>query len=241
MTESIQAVIFDLDDTLFDHYYSLQAGLTALQKTTPNLQQQTLDDLTSTYVDLVESLHIQVLQKQLTLDQARIQRMQSFFLKYGRTLSVDEAQNYAEHYRGVYLAARQPVPGAIALLRHLRTRNVKTAIITNNASLEQREKLEFCKLTPLIDVVVISEEVGVIKPDPAIFAIALKQLECNASQAIMVGDAWNTDILGAHRAGIKSIWLNRFGARCPDPSITTIIHALEPASTVADILLKTNQ
>ena len=240
MTESIQAVIFDLDDTLFDHYFSLQAGLSALQKTTPNLQQQTLDDLTSTYVDLVESLHIQVLQKQLTLDQARIQRMQSFFLKYGRTLSVDEAQNYAEHYRGVYLAARQPVPGAIALLRHLRTRNVKTAIITNNASLEQREKLEFCKLTPLIDVVVISEEVGVIKPDPAIFAIALKQLECNASQAIMVGDAWNTDILGAHRAGIKSIWLNRFGARCPDPSITTIIHALEPASTVAD-LLKTNQ
>ncbi len=238
MAQPIQAVIFDLDDTLFDHYHSVQAGITALQKTTPNLQKQTLDDLTSTYVDLVESLHIRVLQKQLTLDQARTQRMQSFFLKYGRTLSADETQHYIDQYREVYQAARQPVPGAIALLEHLRTRNVKTAIITNNASLEQREKLDFCELTPLIDVVVISEEVGVIKPDPAIFAIALNHLQCSANQAIMVGDAWDTDILGAHRAGIKSIWLNRFDAACPDPSITTMIDSLEPASTVTDILLK---
>jgi len=236
MTQTTRAVIFDLDDTLFDHYHSVRAGLMAVQKAYPDLQQRTLDDLTHTYVDLVESLHIKVLQGLLTLDQARIQRIQSFFLKYGRTLPADEAQTCANLYRGAYQAARQTVPGAIALLEHLRTR-VKIGIITNNASFEQREKLDFCKLTSLIDVLVISEEVGVIKPDPAIFAIALDRLACSASETVMVGDAWNTDILGAYGVGIRPVWLNRFGNICPDPSIATTVTTFEPAAEITAILL----
>lgn len=236
ISQTIQAVIFDLDDTLFDHYHSVRAGLVAVQKAYPDLQQRTLDDLTHTYVDLVESLHIKVLQGLLTLDQARIQRIQSFFRNYGHTIPVDEAQTCANLYRGAYQAARQTVPGAITLLEHLRT-HVKIGIITNNASFEQREKLDFCKLTSLIDVVVISEEVGVIKPNPAIFFIALDRLACSGSETVMVGDAWNTDILGAYGVGIKPIWLNRFGSICPDPSIATTITAFEPTAEIVKILL----
>lgn len=232
---AIQAVIFDLDDTLFDHHHSLQAGLRAIQKNCPALHPYPLAELTHTYVDLVESLHLQVLQGLLSIDQARVKRIKAFFVKYGHSLSDEQAQDYAVLYRETYQSARQPVPGAIALLQHLRA-NVKTGIITNNISIEQREKLDACGFTPWLDVVVISEEVGVIKPDPAIFAIALERLGCPASAAVMVGDAWKTDILGAHQAGIKAVWLNRFGAACPDSSIATIINTLEPAESVAALL-----
>ena len=225
MNHNIKAVLFDLDDTLFDHHHSLQVGLLAIQKICPELQVWPLAHLTNTYVDLVESLHLQVLQGLLTLDQARIQRIQAFFLTYNRTLSLDEASVYAMLYRETYQAARQPVPGAIALLQYLRG-HVKTGIITNNASLEQREKLNACGFTPWLDVVIISEEVGVIKPDPAIFAIALEKSGCNANEAVMVGDAWKNDILGAYQAGIRPIWLNRFGLTCPDLSIASIITSL---------------
>ena len=233
---AIKAVIFDLDDTLFDHYHSLQAGLATLQKAHSDLQAWPLSHLTNTYVELVESLHIQVLQGLIKPDQARIQRIRTFFLTYGRSLSLDEAHETASLYREAYQAARQPVPGAIALLQHLHAAT-KIGVITNNTSLEQREKLDVCGFTPLLDEVVISEEVGVIKPDPAIFAIALERLGCSASEAVMVGDAWQTDIIGAHRAGIRSVWLSRFGAPCPDPSLASVIDGFTPAQTIAALLL----
>ena len=236
MTHAIKAVIFDLDDTLFDHYHSLRAGLVAIQKACADLQRYPLDDLTYTYIDLVESLHLQVLQGLLTLDEARIQRIRACFLKYGLALSMDEARAYALLYRETYQSARQIVPGAVALLECLRT-DAKIAVITNNTSLEQREKLDTCGLAHLIDVLVISEEVGVIKPDPAIFAITLERLGCSAGETVMVGDAWKTDVIGAHRAGIKPVWLNRFGTACPDPSIATVIDTLKPAKSIAALLL----
>lgn len=235
MNVPTRAVIFDLDDTLFDHYHSVQSGLLALQGVYPRLSLHSLADLTETYVDLVETLHIQVLRGLLTIDQARIQRIQSFFLKYDRALSLDEAQQAASFYRAAYQAARQPVAGALALLQQLHA-DTKIGIITNNGSQEQREKLSACGLAPWIDVLVISEEVGVIKPEPAIFEIALKQLDCEANQVVMLGDAWQTDILGAHGAGIRPVWLNRFGATCPDPALVTVVTSLEPTHTIATIL-----
>jgi putative hydrolase of the HAD superfamily len=235
MSQSARAVIFDLDDTLFDHYHSVQSGLAALQNTYPNLQSYPLADLTQTYVELVEALHVQVLQGLLTNDQARIQRMQTFFGKYGGTLTLEEIQQAATFYRETYQSARQPVAGALDLLQHLRT-DTKIGIITNNASQEQHEKLKFCGLSSLIDVLVISEEVGVIKPNPEIFTIALERLGCAASEAVMLGDAWNTDIVGASRVGIRPVWLNRFGATCPDPSLAIVITSLEPVQTIAALL-----
>lgn len=231
-----RAVIFDLDDTLFDHYHSVQSGLLALQGAYPGLQEHHLNDLTETYVDLVETLHIQVLRGLLTIDQARIQRIQSFFLKHDRALSLDRAYQAASVYRAAYQAARQPVTGALALLQYLQHTNTKIGIITNNGSQEQREKLSVCEMAPLIDALVISEEVGVIKPEPAIFAIALEKLGCASHEAVMLGDAWQTDILGAHRAGIRPVWLNRFGAKCPDPTLAAVITTLEPPPSIAALL-----
>jgi FMN phosphatase YigB (HAD superfamily) len=54
----------------------------------------------------------------------------------------------------------------------------------------------------------------------------------------MIGDLWDVDILGAYRAGIRAIWLNRYGATCPDANIATEINSFEPVEMVLDLVLK---
>ena len=85
-------------------------------------------------------------------------------------------------------------------------------IVSNNLQREQEDKLRFCGFDSRVDAVVISEGAGVSKPDPAIFRIALTLLGCEPTEAVMIGDAWRTDIAGAIAAGIRPVWFNRTGA-----------------------------
>lgn len=237
MDSPIKAVLFDLDDTLFDHHHSLQASLLEMQKTYQSLQQRSLEDLMSTYVELLESTHAQILRGMLSKEEARIRRIREFFLKHGQSLSTVEIDAAIRLHRDAYQAIRRPVPGAVALLEYLRGSGIQIGIITNNTSREQHEKLTVCGLDAWVDVLVISEEVGVIKPDPAIFEIALERLGCGPGQTVMVGDSWEIDIMGARKAGIAPVWFNRFGSPCPDQTLATMIDTLEPAQTVAALLV----
>ncbi len=63
---------------------------------------------------------------------------------------------------------------------------------------------------------VISGEVGIGKPEPGIFLLALERLGVSPQAAVMVGDSLARDIQGAQRAGIKAVWLNREGAALPE-------------------------
>jgi putative hydrolase of the HAD superfamily len=83
----------------------------------------------------------------------------------------------------------------------------------------------------------VSEEVGVLKPDPHIFRIALERVGCRAEDAVMVGDMWDIDILGARAAEIRAIWLNRFGLANPDPALATKITSFEPVDDALRAIL----
>jgi putative hydrolase of the HAD superfamily len=59
------------------------------------------------------------------------------------------------------------------------------------------------------DLLVDSETAGCYKPEPRIFQQACDALSLPASEAVMVGDTPETDVRGAHRAGLRAVWLNR--------------------------------
>ena len=100
-------------------------------------------------------------------------------------------------------------------LDHLR-RTHALALVTNGASCLQREKLAGSGLSEDdFDVVVISGDLGVGKPEPAIFVHTLSQLGVTADRAVMIGDSMERDIDGAAALGIRGIWLNRDGAAAP--------------------------
>lgn len=83
-------------------------------------------------------------------------------------------------------------------------------LITNGSPDLQNTKLTITpELVPYFDHIVISGAFGRGKPDPSIFEHALSIIGLKNEEVLMVGDNLMTDILGANRAGIKSVWINR--------------------------------
>lgn len=93
-------------------------------------------------------------------------------------------------------------------LENHRLKGEKIGILTDLTAHIQYRKMEKLGLTDHIDFVVTSEEVGVEKPHPYMFTRVLQKLECKASEALMIGDSWSKDIVGANAMGIQSIWIN---------------------------------
>ncbi|SIT93044.1 HAD family hydrolase [Edaphobacillus lindanitolerans] len=107
-------------------------------------------------------------------------------------------------------------------------------LLTNGAPSLQREKLAITpELEPYFDRVVISGAFGRGKPDESIFRHVLEETGTGASEALMVGDNLMTDILGAGRAGIRSVWINREGKkRLPDVTPDYEISRLDQIETI---------
>jgi putative hydrolase of the HAD superfamily len=105
-------------------------------------------------------------------------------------------------------------PDAAPTLRALR-RTHRLGLVTNGLTDLQRAKLGAGGLGAYFDVVVVSAEVGMGKPDPRIFAYALAALGADPGDAAMVGDSLERDVAGAQAAGMRGIWLNRSRRPCP--------------------------
>jgi len=191
-----------------------------------------LDELERQHSQLLEHYHLRLLRGEITLDEARFARFRDLSACYNGSLEPSEVWSLVKLYRETYYGAERLVPGALALLDHLRAEGMKIGLVTNNTVAEQMGKLERCGLTSFFDVLAISEAEGAPKPNPHIFAVALERLGCGAGEAVMVGDSWSADVEGAQTVGLRAIWLNRYGRACPNPALAFEIQALEPLETI---------
>ncbi len=96
------------------------------------------------------------------------------------------------------------------LLNVLKPR-LRLAVITNGASDTQRGTLRLLGIEQVFDAIVISGEVGVAKPDKSVFTLAVQKLGVKKENAWHVGDSMKTDVAGALGAGLTAVWLNRAG------------------------------
>ena len=83
------------------------------------------------------------------------------------------------------------------------------ALVTNGASDTQRAVLQALDLERRFDVIVISGEVGIAKPDPAAFRLVCEQLGTHPAQTWHVGDDLTTDVGGAKASGLVAVWVDR--------------------------------
>jgi HAD superfamily hydrolase (TIGR01549 family) len=229
----IRAVLFDLDDTLVDHHYASRAAIAGVRDRFPALQQRALEDLIAENQRILDSMHNEVAMGARNLADARIERYRRLFAFVGHPDA--RAGAAAELHRRVYQANRRCVEGALELVTLLRAR-LRVAVISNNTVAEQSEKLATFGFAPFVDALVTSEEVGAAKPDPRIFRAALARVGCEPHEAVMIGDAWQQDIVGATGAGIRALWLNRHGLPHPDSAVAMQILALHPAENIAALV-----
>jgi putative hydrolase of the HAD superfamily len=234
----VDAVLVDLDDTLFDQGRAVRGGLDAVAARFDALAALPVERLLQTHDEWLDRLHANVLRGELSVDEARRIRLGRLLETAGVRASDADLTLAAAEYRRGYVASWCAVEGAATLLARLR-RDARVAIVSNNTRDEQVAKLRACDLDQLIDELVVWEDVRIAKPDPAMFRVALERLGqgARADTAVVLGDSWSADVLGAVAAGMRAVWFNRRGAACPDASLAIEIRALVPTESIARVLL----
>lgn len=122
------------------------------------------------------------------------------------------------------------LPGAMAFLRAVKP-VMKIALVSNGYAAIQRGRLSRSSITPLMDAIVISEELGINKPDPAMAHAGMEALGCkDISECVFLGDSPSADIACASHAGMDSIHLQPAGRYAADA--THGVRSLREAATL---------
>jgi putative hydrolase of the HAD superfamily len=194
----IQAVIFDLDDTLYSERDYVRSGFRAVAEwCAANLG----IPASSGYAEL-ESLFERGV-RQETFDQ---------WLGSRNAASPERVAQLVRVYREHEPAIRS-FPEAAPLLQCLRTGH-RLGLLSDGWLAVQRRKLSALGLAQHFDAIVFSDELGreLWKPHTRPFEVILQKLGCSAGEAVYVGDNPAKDFLGARRAGLATIWVRRSGA-----------------------------
>jgi putative hydrolase of the HAD superfamily len=191
------AVFFDLDDTLIDRGAALARFCEELRGRHSTLARR------------------DVLAEVRALDRGASVPREEFAAAAVRRLelAMTPAAFLDEFFAGMAAFAR-PWPEAPALLRRIGA-HTKIAVVTNGGGRTQRGKLRAAGLAQLVHEVFVSDELGVAKPSPEIFARALDWAGCAPGRVLFVGDDPVRDIAGAAGAGMVTAWLTH-GRSYPD-------------------------
>jgi len=233
---NLQAVLFDLDDTLHDDTLAFTRAAHDVAREVAAEHAVDALELKDAYIAEAEGFW-----KRLTADQVQellLTRLTSLRSRlWGAALSsvgLDDprlaersAINY-NLYRKKYFAL---FPGALDLLDRLRAAGMKLGMVTNGVSETHTEKIALLELTDRFDAIFLADETGMVKPDPRLFAHACEKLGSTPAATAMVGDRYERDIAGALEAGLFTIWMNLrdepvpTGARPPNATVATIAQA----------------
>jgi HAD superfamily hydrolase (TIGR01509 family) len=200
--------------------------LEALQKLKPKLADVPLQQLEREHEALLQADYGRVLDGALSFAEGRILRARGLLELHGLEPEEEEVVRAARAYGEAYDRARRPVPGVFELLTRLRPM-AALGIVTNGVAEQQLEKLRVCGLQGAFDAVIVSEAVGIRKPDIRIFRIALDTLGASTGSTTFIGDSWTVDIRPARSLGMRAIWLNRYDMVCPDGSMAIEIRSYQ--------------
>lgn len=235
---SKKLVLIDLDDTLWDTWANNKESLNELYTALDwGRYFSSFDDFFADYYYAINhELWLQYSQESISKEELSIQRLQLPLAKRldeliateGLQGTTSELRKLVDNPRSYWQGANEQLleyirhktrlcPSALELLKYLHSKYA-VCILSNGFPEVQYSKLETSGLSPYVDKVVLSDEVGYNKPNPKIFAYALECMQVEREASVMIGDSWASDIEGAELSGIDSIWYNRYGVERPSGS-----------------------
>ncbi|GAB6106369.1 YjjG family noncanonical pyrimidine nucleotidase [Fusibacter bizertensis] len=222
MTDKYKVLLFDLDNTLFDFEH---AENSALYKTAERFGQ--IDDYSNferTYHAVNKPLWLALERGEITSDFIKTERFIQLVEQLDLAIDPLEMSRYYTEKLGEGI---EKMPYAEELCAHL-SEKYKLVVVTNGIQTVQENRLYLSGLHRYFEAVVISEKVGVSKPDGRIFHEALAQVNHpDKSSVLMIGDSLKADIKGAVDAGIDACWVNL--KNHPEPEIQSykfVVHHL---------------
>ncbi|MBO0996733.1 noncanonical pyrimidine nucleotidase, YjjG family [Bacillus sp. SD075] len=197
-----EIILFDADDTLLDFGVSEKKALheAFLEFGVP----RGAEDYTGCYQEISEVLWRDLEQGLIDLTNLGVERFRRLFLKHGLDINADAfSRTYLEHLgKEIHL-----VPGAFEVCEKLG--GCRLAIITNGFTTVQKARIGGSPLCNTFETLIVSQEVGVQKPDRGIFDYAFSKLKItDKSKALIVGDSLTSDIQGGLNYGMDTCWYN---------------------------------
>ena len=198
-------VAFDLDDTLYDRTLPLRKTF-SLFGPASNL---TFEDFYRVFQRNSDLAFERVKDGLWTLEQSHIFRIKETLKELGIAISDSEAMNFQNQY-SQNQGRIELFPHIPEILDFLHSKKIQTIIITNGPSSHQRKKFDNLGLSCYFqqEQLIISEEVGIAKPDIRIFEFAEERFNLVKEDTWFIGDNYDFDIVGAANAGWNSIWFN---------------------------------
>lgn len=209
-----RAVLFDLDDTLYDQAVPFARAVHAVIGPVEGATDEALyaasrahsGEIFAAYgagCDPTEAMYVR--------------RITATLAEFGRAVTPDDALAIQLRYMastGNPIELSAPMRN---LLDDLAARGARIGVVTNGNGARQRAKARQLGLDRWMPAgaIVVSEDVGLAKPDPAIFALGARRLGLPAADCVFVGDSLATDVRGALSAGMRAVWLNRRDAPAP--------------------------
>ena len=224
-----ELILLDADGTLFDYD---RAEKCAIETTFHDFGLDFSDQTLARYRSVNDALWKELERGNITSADLRVERFRRLLAEIpgaeregSSSFDVKALSRCYLHHlaRGSYL-----IEGAEDICRYMAER-CDLAILTNGIAEVQRSRLSKSVLRDIIPHIIISEEVGLSKPDPRIFEYAMDVLGRPRRDAVlMVGDSLSSDIRGGVNAGIRTCWYNPHGATCGQDLVPTYeIRALE--------------
>jgi len=206
MRNEIKAVLFDIDDTLFDRKKAVKMVLRQMIGKLPDLFSSVPEEKVMEAFREADRMALKIFNKGASGEVARAQRSRRFL----RTLGLPEefSDKITIMYIGAYPALSVSVKDAKRVVEKL-AKIFPLGIISNAFPDIQYHKIEGLGIRHLFQLILLSEEIGIRKPDKAIFQEAANRLGKQPDDCLFVGDSYDTDIIGAKRSGMKACWFNR--------------------------------
>ncbi|AXU77712.1 TPA: HAD family hydrolase [Clostridioides difficile] len=202
-------LIFDVDDTL---YNQLTPFYTAYNKVFSSIKDISIEDLYMSSRKYSDEVFHMTENGEMPIKEMHIYRIMKAFEELGNSITEKDAQSFQDEY--IYQQSQITlIPEVERILNFSKERNINLGIITNGPSNHQRMKLKQLNIENWVDKsnIFISSEVGFSKPDTNIFRVAENVMNLDRENTYYVGDSYRNDVLGAKKAGWKSIWLNHRG------------------------------
>jgi HAD superfamily hydrolase (TIGR01509 family) len=219
----VQAIFFDLDDTLVDDVASYPLAIERLCRDFAFDAER----LRAAY-DLLSPDFWAA--GDLAAIRGELWRRALDACGYDTSLAADVRDRYLHHRVG----STQALPGVVEVLDALAGR-YRLAVITNGGGDIQPRRLQHLGLDRYFELILASTDVNAGKPRPAIFEHALARLNLGAAATWHVGDSLSSDVAGALNAGLTAVWLNR-DARERDATHPTPHHEITSLTELLGLL-----
>ncbi len=214
-------VLFDLDHTLLD---SDESERLAFDVTMQTIGVADPSKILATYREINSGLWKQVELGEQSPNDVKVLRFERLLAM----LNIDADPTWVSgQYASALGSHGELYAGALAMLTHV-GQHAQLGLITNGIGQVQRARLERLQLSSHFAGIAISGELGVSKPDPAIFDLLLTDLGSpSMSDTVIVGDSLSSDIAGGQNAGIATCWFNRTAAPSMDAQPTFEVSSLD--------------